>query len=800
EPAEYATNGHLVLPTNQTYIVFLLKSINDFGSSSNALISAFTNVSASIHADGKLLDCIIPYDRTDTNTLDQKAYWAWLRTATNWWDFKCDLERNFDSKTETGDGLHPNQFGAEHIANLVAKSLFAQSLPETNVLTSQRILVNGNGQSPVNWLTLTNSSGAGIVAFADSTTGGDLAAYNGAGDRWQNYFYLHQVTYVCPPSGYMWNNTGPTANLMQLDNSGNLTLYGGIFTGNGSGLTNIPPAAVTNAAGFWAAAPSGGGGSSTLGSAITGSNGAPASWMLGMDAGGLLTTNAVPTGGGGTSALPVSTNSVWNLTNSANNFSGNGAGLTNLNPGAVAGIVTNYAPTQVLQSVATNESGVIGPENLSATGWTSNGWTGSFSAGWKNNPTNGLPLIYPFSGAAGNLYQIGFTVTGATGGSFTIAMGGNTNSGVSTTGNLYPINTSSAGYFTVTPTTNFDGTVIFSVKLISASYPTWKINDSTQTSAFEIRNTLSGLFNSYIGPNAGSHNTTGFNNSAQGANALNNNTTGNNNSAQGANALRYNTTGNYNSAQGGGALYYNTTGFYNSAQGGGALYYNTTGFNNSAQGANALNNNTTGSYNSAQGANALQNNTTGSYNSAQGRSALYNNTTGFNNSAQGANALQNNTIGSYNSAQGVNALQNNTIGSYNSAQGVNALQNNTNNANDIAIGYQAGTGLSENNANNIDIGSAGMAGDAGIIRIGTPGTHLATYLSGIVNGNGVGLTNLLNTIPMITNSSSPAWISGMQSNTIYLWQSNNPSLSGVPQAFKTYFDVNTNAVTAVSGL
>jgi hypothetical protein len=46
---------------------------------------------------------------------------------------------------------------------------------------------------------------------------------------------------------------------------------------------------------------------------------------------GLYVVTPVSTGGGGgSSALPASTNSIWNLPNTANTFSGNGGGLTNV--------------------------------------------------------------------------------------------------------------------------------------------------------------------------------------------------------------------------------------------------------------------------------------------------------------------------------------------------------------------------------------------------------------------------------------------------------------------------------------
>jgi hypothetical protein len=45
-------------------------------------------------------------------------------------------------------------------------------------------------------------------------------------------------------------------------------------------------------------------------------------------------------------------------------------------------------------------------------------------------------------------------------------------------------------------------------------------------------------------------------------------------------------------------------------------------------------------------------------------------------------------------------------------------------------GYGAGVNLVKGE-NDIDIGNAGVAGDAGVIRIGTTGTHTATFVAGI---------------------------------------------------------------------
>jgi hypothetical protein len=149
-----------------------------------------------------------------------------------------------------------------------------------------------------------------------------------------------------------------------------------------------------------------------------------------------------------------------------------------------------------------------------------------------------------------------------------------------------------------------------------------------------------------------------------------------------------------------------------------ALIMDTTGLDNTAIGFNALFSNTTGSYNTAAGFQALHSNTTGTFNTATGRDALSNNTTGGDNTAVGVEALISNTTGNSNTALGVVALLNN------------------NGDNNIALGKSAGSNLTTGD-NNIDIGNTGVTAESGRIRIGTRGTHTATFIAGI---SGVAVT------------------------------------------------------------
>jgi hypothetical protein len=204
----------------------------------------------------------------------------------------------------------------------------------------------------------------------------------------------------------------------------------------------------------------------------------------------------------------------------------------------------------------------------------------------------------------------------------------------------------------------------------------------------------------------------------------------NDNTAEGTDALFSLTTGPDNTGLGFEALYNNTTADSNTAIGSQALFSNTTGARNTANGYAALNSNTTGERNTATGRAALTFNTTGNNNTADGHDALFSNLTGIRNAAAGSFALFSNTTGNDNTASGYFALFSNTTADSNTAHGYDALVNNTTGTGNIALGNFAGSNLTTGN-NNIDIGNLGIAGEASTIRIGTVGTHTATYIAGI---------------------------------------------------------------------
>jgi uncharacterized coiled-coil protein SlyX len=200
-----------------------------------------------------------------------------------------------------------------------------------------------------------------------------------------------------------------------------------------------------------------------------------------------------------------------------------------------------------------------------------------------------------------------------------------------------------------------------------------------------------------------------------------------------------------NTAEGGsGALFSLTAGTNNTALGAQALFSLTTGNQNTATGSQALKNNTANN-NTADGFQALVNNTTGIDNTAIGWRALFNNTTGPRNTAIGYGALYRNGITGDNTAVGYQAqylsdgVGNTSIGyqalyhngnDNNTAVGLQALFNNNGGIGNIGLGAEAGVNITDG-SENIDIGNAGVSGDSNIIRIGTSGTHMATFIAGI---------------------------------------------------------------------
>ena len=320
------------------------------------------------------------------------------------------------------------------------------------------------------------------------------------------------------------------------------------------------------------------------------------------------------------------------------------------------------------------DGGQLGAELLT-TGTGDASWTGtSFATGYTHSTGSVTTLTSALAPVINNLYQVAYTVTGRTAGSFTIAFGGATTAGI-TSSSAVGHRASTTGTLVITPTSDFNGTIVLSIKQITAGTASFVFRDNGGTIRSELR-------------------ILGFNNTANGVSALQNNTTGTYNTASGVSALQYNTTGSFNTASGVTVLQNNTTGSFNTASGVTVLQNNTTGGNNTANGVNVLQYNTTGGNNTANGVNVLQYNTTGSNNTANGVNALLNNTTGSNNTASGISA------GRFIS-NGATSL---TVANNSTFLGANTKALSDNSTNETVVGYNA---IGDGN-NTVSIGSTSV--------------------------------------------------------------------------------------------
>jgi hypothetical protein len=237
-----------------------------------------------------------------------------------------------------------------------------------------------------------------------------------------------------------------------------------------------------------------------------------------------------------------------------------------------------------IQGTTASDSAPLGSE-LATTGSGAN-WTGSaFATGYTHVVGSTAPLTTSTPAVSGTYYQIAYTVTGRTAGSFTINYGGTSTAGLTATGATGPLASSTAN-LEIVPTTDFDGTIILSIRTIGTSSATTTFRDSGGTMRLEFRTPLSSE-NTIVGANAGRRITTGNANSFVGSGAGTNTTTGAFNSFFGSQAGILNTTGNFNVYIGSSAGTSGTSATGNVAIGGSSLSLNTTGSNNIAFGGNS---------------------------------------------------------------------------------------------------------------------------------------------------------------------------------------------------------------------
>jgi len=179
-----------------------------------------------------------------------------------------------------------------------------------------------------------------------------------------------------------------------------------------------------------------------------------------------------------------------------------------------------------------------------------------------------------------------------------------------------------------------------------------------------------------------------------------------------------------------GSVYFDTNG--NAAAGFTNDLFNGsfTGIRDVGLGPAVMPNITSGNNNTAIGTSALDSETTGLNNTAIGTQALEANDVGQNNVATGLGALTKSTSGNANLATGDFALELNTTGELNVGDGYFALSANTTGNSNTALGSLAGSNLTTG-SKNIDIANAGVAGETGVIRIGTQGTQKQAFLAAV---------------------------------------------------------------------
>lgn len=214
----------------------------------------------------------------------------------------------------------------------------------------------------------------------------------------------------------------------------------------------------------------------------------------------------------------------------------------------------------------------------------------------------------------------------------------------------------------------------------------------------------------------------------------------------GAFSLSSNTTGMTNVAVGKLSLYSNLSGDGCTSVGYSAMWQNTSGTLNSAFGVGALEINSTGSYNVAVGATALK------YSDADGGTAvgyqaLYANSRGAYNTATGYESLFVNGTGGYNVGDGMDTLLSNTTGGYNVAVGPAALMYLVSGYYNVSMGLLAGASYTGGESNNIALSNYGVAGDMGVIRIGSPFNQTKAFVAGIYG------STVASGIPVFVNSS-----------------------------------------------
>jgi len=260
-----------------------------------------------------------------------------------------------------------------------------------------------------------------------------------------------------------------------------------------------------------------------------------------------------------------------------------------------------------IQGTTASDTAPLGAE-IATTGSGTN-WTGTaFSTGYTHTVGSTANLTDLSVAVIGTTYRVAVTITGRTAGSITIVYGGETYTSGRTSSYTTAQQAITTSGLVVTPTSDFDGTVVFSINSVGNSSASLSFSNSSAGVGIELRsvsdtsNTFIGLNvgrkgtigssiniqNTFIGAFAGSNNSSGRTNTFVGYNNGSSNSSGNNNVSLGQSAFLNNTKGSDNTSIGVNSLTGNLSGNQNIALGFSAGTYIANGSTNNSTGNNSI--------------------------------------------------------------------------------------------------------------------------------------------------------------------------------------------------------------------
>ena len=154
---------------------------------------------------------------------------------------------------------------------------------------------------------------------------------------------------------------------------------------------------------------------------------------------------------------------------------------------------STFYGTKTFVTQASTEAPTFGTEIFS--GFTSTGWTGSLGSGFTHTAGNTSSLISSVSLVSSSIYRFSITVSGSTTGSILITGGGLYNTYATNTSDNTDFRSLTSNAIQIAPTSDFNGTIIISLKGIIATTPAYVYKSSNGTVIREIRmNTLNNVF------------------------------------------------------------------------------------------------------------------------------------------------------------------------------------------------------------------------------------------------------------------------------------------------------------------